>query len=597
LRDIEFSKECTDSALQIARDMEFSSGIAKSYHYYGLYNRFKGNADKAIYFFEKALEEYGPDVDSLKISGTIFNLGVMYFNAGDYNNALKYYMIDLGINKKYDNKKGVCNSLNSIGLVFKRFQQFDKASHYLNDAYTCSLESDDKLTQSIVLENLSSLYNQQKNPSKGMYYARKALSLEHELASVYGIGIANYHIACSHYEYESTDSASIYIDKSIQDLETLKFGKSLSDAYVLKGLILKNQNQVLEAIRYFNKSILFSEKAEHNKRLSETYLILSESYEAIGNFESALYFYKKFEILDDSLVNITKLQLVNDLEIKYETEQKETEIEKQSLRIKSQVIQKNAISGGSIFLISLLSLFLWNITQRNRKNQLILQQSSEIKQQQILQLEKENKILSMSSMIEGQESERKRIAQDLHDGLGGLLATIKIKFGIIQRKIEDLESVNVYQQTSSMIDDACTEVRKIAHNMMPDSLTKLGLVEAIRDISEYTSDLNIDVINLGIHQFKNTQEIMIYRVIQEFINNSRKHGEASKVIVQFSSDTDHSYIYLEDDGIGFNMEDIFQKRGLGLESMKSRANFIGGTFELDSNLGVGTTVQIKLPKE
>jgi len=199
-------------------------------------------------------------------------------------------------------------------------------------------------------------------------------------------------------------------------------------------------------------------------------------------------------------------------------------------------------------------------------------------------------------MIEGQESERKRIAQDLHDGLGGLLATIKVKFGIIQREIENLESMNVYQQTSNMIDDACTEVRKIAHNMMPDSLTKLGLVEAVRDIAEYATDIQIKIINLGTHPFTETQQIMLYRVIQEFLNNSRKHANPDQIIVQFSSNEKHNIIYLEDDGNGFDLNETILKKGLGLKSMESRVNFLGGRFDLDSTQGIGTTLEIITPK-
>jgi len=120
-------------------------------------------------------------------------------------------------------------------------------------------------------------------------------------------------------------------------------------------------------------------------------------------------------------------------------------------------------------------------------------------------------------------------------------------------------------------------------------------VEAIRDIAEYTTDIHVKVIHLGLHPLTQTQEIMLYRVIQEFLNNTRKHANATELIIQFSTDDQHSLIYLEDNGNGFDKNNTVSKDGLGLKSMESRIKFIDGTFELDSTLGVGTTLEIKVP--
>lgn len=98
----------------------------------------------------------------------------------------------------------------------------------------------------------------------------------------------------------------------------------------------------------------------------------------------------------------------------------------------------------------------------------------------------------------------------------------------------------------------------------------MGLIEAVRDIAEYTSDIIIKVVNLGTHPFTESEQIMLYRVIQEFLNNTRMHANASQIIVQFSKEDEHSSIYLEDDGTGFDTND---KSGIGLKSMESRISF------------------------
>jgi len=204
----------------------------------------------------------------------------------------------------------------------------------------------------------------------------------------------------------------------------------------------------------------------------------------------------------------------------------------------------------------------------------------------------------MNAMIEGQEAERSRIAKDLHDGLGGLLSTVKAHFSNIQSEIQKIEKINVYNRAHEMMDEACDEVRRISHNLIPGALRLEGLGEAVRHLGEETSDahpFNVDVEIIGFEsRMEESKEVFVYRIIQEALNNIIKHADAKKVLIQLSeTDTEYHFI-IEDDGKGFDPLQI--QSGLGLKSIQSRVDFLNGNLDIDTKEGVGTTITWHISK-
>ena len=201
-------------------------------------------------------------------------------------------------------------------------------------------------------------------------------------------------------------------------------------------------------------------------------------------------------------------------------------------------------------------------------------------------------------MIEGQEAERLRIAKDLHDSLGGLLATVKAHFTTIQKEIEQLEKLNITEKTNNLIDEACIEVRRISHNMMPHALSISGLRGAVEDMAEslraegYEVQLEIGKLPDAMEP---TKEVMIYRLLQEIISNIRKHAKASKLLIQLLRHQNELHILVEDNGKGFDYDAATEKGGLGLKSINSRVQFLDGTIQWDSQLEQGTSITINLP--
>jgi signal transduction histidine kinase len=228
----------------------------------------------------------------------------------------------------------------------------------------------------------------------------------------------------------------------------------------------------------------------------------------------------------------------------------------------------------------------------------IARQQQDLQQQQISSLEKQQQVIALQSMINGQEGERTRIARDLHDGLGGIFSTVKMHFSTLQHEVPELKSNNLYRKSFEMVDGASEELRKIAHNMMPEVLMKMGLVPALQDLCNNIGagkQLHINLQAYGMDKRLSASiEVMLFRIIQELINNIIKHSGASETIIQFNRNANNLNITVEDNGNGFDVNEIETKRQAGLQTIRSRVAFLDGRISIDSKTGVGTTVMIDL---
>ena len=203
-------------------------------------------------------------------------------------------------------------------------------------------------------------------------------------------------------------------------------------------------------------------------------------------------------------------------------------------------------------------------------------------QKRVNQLEEEKKLLAARSIVTGQEEERKRIARELHDGLGVLLSSAKMHFTTIRDKSP--ESKPLIDKATQLLEQATGDVRRISHNMMPGLLTKFGLYEAVEDLFEQVDEME------GIHasvviegeksRLNENTEIMLYRIIQEMVNNALKHAEAKNILLKINILQGKLRVEYNDDGKGFDVEEQRMKKSMGLNSIISRvkfSSFIHGT--------------------
>lgn len=359
-----------------------------------------------------------------------------------------------------------------------------------------------------------------------------------------------------------------------------------------------NMNLPEKAIPYLEKALAKLETVKKPQVKLDVLLKLANIHLESKNYKDA-YTYKTMETsLRDSVNSERMLRNIAELEVKFDTEKKERKILEQNLTIEKETREKNQILYLLIGLGILLLLSFIFFQKRLIDQKTIATQKQAIKDQEIKELQQKNKLLALNSMIEGQEAERLRIAKDLHDSLGGLLSTVKAHFTTIQKEIEQLEELNITAKTNSLIDEACIEVRRISHNMMPHALSISGLQGAVEDIAENLRDEGYEAtleVNHVPGKIEATKEVMIYRLVQEIISNIRKHAEAKSILIQILGYKKELNLIIEDDGKGFIYEEAMEKGGLGLKSINSRVQFLDGTISWDTQPDKGTSVTINIP--
>jgi len=217
------------------------------------------------------------------------------------------------------------------------------------------------------------------------------------------------------------------------------------------------------------------------------------------------------------------------------------------------------------------------------------------------QLIHEQELKSISAMLEGQETERKRIASDLHDRLGSMLSTVKLYFGLVEEQLDMREEKNKeqYNKANFLLDQACEEVRKISHNLVSGDLASFGLVPALTQMKSTIEDsglIKINFFSFGMDiRLGSTVEITLYTIVQELINNILKHSKATEVTIQLNKGGNNLNIVVEDNGLGFDVASAQSKGGMGLKSLETRVGKLNGNISIDSRKGKGTTIIINIP--
>lgn len=318
-----------------------------------------------------------------------------------------------------------------------------------------------------------------------------------------------------------------------------------------------------------------------------------------GDPVSALLYFEKYHATKDSINSEKATAHIRELEVSYQTKEKEVALLKAQEQARQRTAQRNFITGaGAVILwIALFGiLFYWNRARLQKKLSI---QNESIHQQKIQQLEQERKLVAMSSMIGGQEAERKRIAQDLHDGLGGLLSSVKAQLNLIPHQVDKLAASGLFTKANTLIDTASAELRRIAYNMMPSSLSRLGLEAALEDLasslqSDHNLEVNLQILGMDT-RLDETTEIMIYRIIQELCTNVVKHAQATRVLIQVHQTQNEIFLIVEDNGIGMDPSRANQSYGMGMKSIASRVKFLNGTIDISGSEGKGMCVSIHVP--
>lgn len=466
----------------------------------------------------------------------------MYRNLEEYEKAFMYAKKSLSLKETLNDEKGILTVLIQIASLHQFIDNIDSAFYYVRKATPIIPRVNTKLENQMVNGLLGMLFLDTNNFDSSAYHADKAVLLARE----YG-------------DPEEETRAMIVLGAAYTGLK--KYGEAES---LLKDALGKSQEI----------GNLLLENYGHQK--------LSDLYRQQGNFRQALEHYEQFKITTDSLLNQKKVKQIEELNVQFETEKKDLEIA--NLKTEAQVheleIANTRILVIAIVVVALLSIGL--ILYRNKQKGIRLKE----------ELQKQR----FKVVIEAEEHERKRVARELHDGLGQMLSTVRLFVSdMADRKINPK-----VDRSLAALDATIEEVRTISHNLMPRKLLDQGINVAIADMVEKINDsgkLKIRAHNIDLLHFDDSSALGIYRTIQEIINNAIKYAQAKTLNITAEHTATALIIAISDDGQGFNTEEIAKSKGIGWSNIFARIELLGGQVLVKSKSGRGTTVTLQLPSQ
>jgi len=392
--------------------------------------------------------------------------------------------------------------------------------------------------------------------------------------------------------------ALVYLNQ-VTDLDKIpKYRESYAFYLIIANLIkakaLYQQKKYAQTIALVNDNLQRAKETGSPIRneVIDAHKILSESYKAQGEYEKAYQHADLYLKLHDSVMKKDKLDMVNQLEIRYRLSEKDKELAKQKLAIeetKNKVHKRNLLLG----CMSIVAIFLTVMFFLWRKNSLHKQK---LQQEKINSFDQQMEITRLNATINGEERERIRIAQELHDGIGGLLAISTINFEQVKNDLY-LENEGNFAEGLKLLKEASVELRKTAHNIMPEILLQKGLVEAVKYFCERmagNNSINISFQTVGtVKKFNKEFELLLYRITQELLHNILKHSKATEALVQICFHEEGLDLTVEDNGIGMPPERRSSSSGMGLQSIQDRIKATNGHMEIKSEPDHGTGIYIE----
>ena len=531
--------------------------------------------DSAYFYYKKAKK---------------FNYENKHFNA--YENYLKAKNIYSRLNEKDSLAK--C-SIDLFYLIKSQNNLNEDAKPYLDDYFKYAKEKNDSLMLLISNNAYAAYFWNSKYPHKSRkFYDKSILITKKEELKKYKISIIS-NLAYLYTE-KYPDSAKIYFDITLKSIDK-KNKRQLIDTYINFCNFFQNQKKYKEALVQLKKAekIKLNEyQLKYNKILYEKF---ANCYKEIGDYKKSYEYNEKYNIARDSLSNTAQNIAISDLDKKYKT------AEKDRLILETKATSKqNLLLFIIVTLLLILGTVIYILSYKNTKRkQTLAEQQQELEKQKNLNLIKEQEITTINAIVDGQEKERKQIAEDLHDNLGSVLATLKLHFENlrINQEKKKIDQETLYNKTENLIDEAYLKVRSIAHAKNAGVIANQGLLLAVQMMAEKISSANklkIEVIHFGLDKrLENNLEITVFRIIQELLTNIIKHAEAKNATINISLYDKNLNIIIEDNGKGFDMKKVNLKNGMGISSIKTRVEHLKGSFTIDATLGKGSSILLDIP--
>ena len=580
-----------NKAEQLAENGKISSFIPRIntafiqfYYSNNNYNKSKEYALKNLAIAEK-------NKDNVLLAKAYNNITAVYTHFGNNKQAIDYALKCLALSEKTKDSIDFAARYATVSNTYLNLNQYEKTILYAKKATELANRFDQKEEMWAGLNNLGAAYSSEHKLDSAIYYGIKQLDFAQKEKYVDGIIYALSNL-CFRYFLKGD---LLNLKKKIATLCSIENQMSdsiiIAQMYVAKALPHILRKDYAPAKILLDSSIAISVRANAADALGNAYNTYAKLYFMQNKVKEAEDYAYKYDSLQ-SVANLNELNFyTGEMEVKYETEKKEAQIELQQTQLRQRSLLNYFLIAGAIALLFILLLTYWNYKNRQK-----------LQQAKIDELENEKHLTATEAVLKGEEQERTRLAKDLHDGLGGMLSGIKYSLSNMKENlIMTPGNAQAFERSIDMLDSSIKEMRRVAHNMMPEMLVKYGLNIALQ---EYCAEIN----NSGVVQmnyqpigmegvnFEQTVALTICRIVQELVNNTIKHAAAQNILVQPHVSDENKFLSLtvEDDGNSFDTALLKDAKGIGWTNIQNRVEFLKGTIDIKSTPGNGTSILIEI---
>jgi len=512
-------------------------------------------------------------------------LALALYYDGDYDENIKYSLKSIELFEKIGDYENIANGYGELGFRLKATNLKDSEKYMMKGL---KIAEKGNFSQPLVniYNNYGTVKEMMQQSDSALFYFFKGLEIKKKLNDSVGIPYSLNNIGDAYLRQKKFGLAKKYFDEAMKDRLAMKDHYGIADNYAYNGDLYFAMKNYPLAIENFQKSLNLSEKYKITNLIRHDYNMLSQSYELNNDLPNALKFYKKNQVFKDSIINKETYDKMAELQMKFDTADKEKQI------LEQKALEKKRMNTIKIMVILFLSLLLISVLiYRSLKLKNINQKQEYELHSAIEKIEYQNKL----------QEQRLGISRDLHDNIGAQLTfiissveTLKDTFAINDEKINSkLNSISTFTK------DTIVELRDTIWAMNQSEIDfeemKSRIMNFIEKAQESHENIHISFEldpALNDVKFTSSEGMNIYRIIQEAVNNSLKYADAGKISISAMKNDSKIKIAVSDDGKGFNENEIIA--GSGLYNMKKRASEIAEEFRIISEKGKGTEVYFVL---
>ena len=576
-----------------AQKINYSFGLSVAYSLRAglLYYEMKLDSCKLLLDKAYSLVSKYTDKESKNQRANILNrYAAIFQRRQNYDSAVELYLQSANIFKETGDEQKIINSYYNLSGIYKYLGDTTKTFYYARETNRLAAKTADTVFLIRGLIVLGEAYNYIKNYDSLLLISQKGLRLANSHQMTFAMGIFHNFMGLYFTNKEvQYDSAVFHYNIALQIFN--KINIPFDKALVLQniGNTYLKKKEFVNAIKFSKQANELSENLGFEQVQNMSLLDLVKAEEQLGDIPESYKYLKQYVKVNDSIQNRNSQKKVYDMEAKYLAQKKEVMMLAQQKIIK-QKNQLNYLLASGLFLLAFIIALLYFIYGNKQK----------LHEQKITKLETQQQLTATEAVLKGEEQERTRLAKDLHDGLGGMLSGIKFSFNTMKGNlVMTPDNTQSFERSMDMLDSSIKEMRRVAHNMMPEALVKFGLDTALKDFCneiQQSGALYISYQSIGLENMviKQTAEITIYRIVQELVNNIMKHAAAKNAIVQVTKTSGQLAVTVEDDGRGFDTNILNKVKGIGWSSIQNRVEFLKGTLDVISEKEKGTSVHIEI---